>query len=258
MNSNKDNIIEKINNGDTFLGIEFGSTRIKAVLILSDGTPVAQGSHTWENRLENNIWTYHMDDIITGLQCCYRSLADNISDTYNTSLTHITALGVSAMMHGYLAFDSNDNLLVPFRTWRNTITKEAADILTGAFNFNIPERWSIAHLYQAILNHEEHINNISYITTLAGFIHYRLTGKNVLGIGDASGMFPVDSDTHEYDELMINIFNNLPNNTVLPDIRTLLPKILVAGDDAGVLTKEGALLLDPTGTLQPGCILCPP
>lgn len=258
MNSNKDNIIEKINNGDTFLGIEFGSTRIKAVLILSDGTPVAQGSHTWENRLENNIWTYHMDDIITGLQCCYRSLADNISYTYNTNLTHITALGVSAMMHGYLAFDSNDNLLVPFRTWRNTITKEAADILTEAFDFNIPERWSIAHLYQAVLNHEEHINNISYITTLAGFIHYRLTGKNVLGIGDASGMFPVDSDTHEYDERMINIFNNLPNTAALPDIRTLLPNILVAGDDAGILTKEGALLLDPTGMLQPGCILCPP
>lgn len=271
MHYNKELIIKNINDGETFLGIEFGSTRIKAVLILEDGTPVAQGSHIWENRLEHNIWTYHMDDIITGLQDCYQCLCKDILNKYNTQLTCLKGLGISAMMHGYLAFDKDDNLLVPFRTWRNTTTGEAANVLTNAFGFNIPERWSIAHLYQAVLNNEEHVNRIAYITTLAGFIHWQLTGRKVLGIGDASGMFPVDSDTLSYDKHMLDTFDNLINNTysqnnpasgttsdISWNIKQLLPDILVAGDDAGYLTKEGALLLDPSGILKPGCMLCPP
>lgn len=258
MKHNIDIIVQNINNGETFLGIEFGSTRIKAVLILPDGTTVAKGSHTWENRLENNIWTYRTDDITIGLQDCYRNLAKNVKDTYNTELTTLKGLGISAMMHGYLAFDSEDKLLVPFRTWRNTITGEAANILTDTFHFNIPERWSIAHLYQAILNHEKHVSNIDFITTLAGFIHWKLSGKKVLGIGDASGMFPINSATLEYDEHMLDLFDSLLNTQPYWHIRELLPKILLAGDDAGHLTADGALFLDPTGTLQPGCMLCPP
>lgn len=259
-----------INDGKAIIGIEFGSTRIKAVLIDEKGHVLAQGSHQWENQLVNNIWTYDTTSIWSGLQNCYKELAINVYNEYGITLTHIAALGFSGMMHGYMPFDNDGNLLVPFRTWRNTITEEAADKLTDAFSFNIPQRWSIAHLYQAILNNEAHISEISYFTTLAGYIHWKLTGEKVIGIGEASGMFPIDSKTHDYNETMLNKFDELlaVSQSASSDsasvsginwhIRDILPKVLTAGENAGLLTEEGALLLDPTGTLQPGCILCPP
>lgn len=259
-----------INDGKAILGIEFGSTRIKAVLIDEKGHVLAQGSHQWENQLVNNIWTYDAASIWSGLQDCYKELALNVHNEYGITLTHIAALGFSGMMHGYMPFDNDGQLLVPFRTWRNTITEEAADKLTDAFSFNIPQRWSIAHLYQAILNKEAHVSEISYFTTLAGYIHWKLTGEKVLGIGEASGMFPIDSKTHDYNEAMLNKFDELLASSQSANsgsasksgigwhIRDILPKVLTAGENAGTLTAEGALLLDPTGTLHPGCILCPP
>lgn len=251
-----------IDKGRSILGIEFGSTRIKAVLINNNGDVLAQGSHQWENQLINNIWTYSLDSIWSGLKDCYQNLITNVAEQYDTKLTHLAALGFSGMMHGYMAFNKDDELLVPFRTWRNTITEDAADKLTEAFTFNIPQRFSIAHLYQAILNNEPHVSEISYITTLAGFIHWKLTGEKVLGVGEASGMFPIDSEIKNYNEKMLHIFQKLAENQYskpLPwNIGQILPTVLCAGDTAGTLTKEGALLLDPTGTLQPGCPLCPP
>jgi sugar (pentulose or hexulose) kinase len=249
----------EIESGSTVLGIELGSTRIKAVLIGEDHTPIASGSYDWENRYENGVWTYRLEDVWTGLQESYRQLADEVREKFSTPLQTIGAIGFSAMMHGYLPFDEAGNLLTPFRTWRNTITGEAAEALTGLFQFNIPQRWSIAHLYQAILNKEAHVPQIHHLTTLAGYVHWRLTGQKVLGVGEASGMFPIDSTTHDYDARMIDLFNERLAAEGLPwKIEEILPGVLVAGEDAGVLTEEGARLLDPTGDLPAGIPLCPP
>ena len=248
-----------IESGKTGLGIEFGSTRIKAVLIGEDHTPIVSGSYEWENRYENVIWTYNLEDVWTGLQESYRKLSNEVFENYNTPLQTIGAIGFSGMMHGYMAFDKDGNLLVPFRTWRNTITGQAAEKLTDLFQFNIPQRWSIAHLYQAILNKEPHIKDISSLTTLAGYVHRKLTGQKVLGVGEASGMCPIESKTNNYDEYKIEQFNErLTAENIPSKLQDILPKVLVAGDAAGVLTEEGARLLDPTGQLQAGIPLCPP
>ena len=248
-----------ITEGKTALGIEFGSTRIKAVLTDLAGKPLASGSHEWENRYENGVWTYSLDDIWSGLRHCYSELAADVDHRYGVSLKTIGSIGLSAMMHGYMAFDKDDQLLVPFRTWRNTITEEAARRLTEEFDYNIPQRWSIAHLYQAILNKEEHVSRIAFLTTLAGYVHYVLTGKKVLGIGDASGMFPIDIHTGNYDSRMIARFHDLVKEEHLGwEIEQILPQVLTAGQQAGVLTPEGAKMLDESGTLQPGIMLCPP
>ena len=248
-----------IESGKTVLGIEFGSTRIKAVLIDKDHSPIASGSCEWENRYENGIWTYSLQDVWTGLQESFRSLSNEISKNYDASLQAIGAIGFSAMMHGYMAFNKDRNLLVPFRTWRNTTTGQAAKELTDLFQFNIPQRWSIAHLYQAILNKEPHIQEISYLTTLAGYVHWKLTGKKVLGVGEASGMFPIDSKANDYDVGMIELFNELLKAANISwKLQDILPKVLMAGDGAGALTEEGAILLDPTGQLQAGIPLCAP
>ncbi len=243
----------------TVLGIELGSTRIKAVLIGEDHRPIASGGYDWENRYENGVWTYDLEEVWTGLRESYRNLSEEVSAQYNTPLRTIGAIGFSAMMHGYLAFDKDGNLLVPFRTWRTTTTAQAASALTELFQFNVPHRWSIAHLYQAILNKESHINEICYQTTLAGYVHWKLTGEKVLGIGDASGMFPIDSKTHDYDANKIALFDErLKTENVSWKLSDILPKVLVAGESAGLLTAEGARLLDPTGQLQSGISLCPP
>lgn len=248
-----------IENGNTSLGIEFGSTRIKAILIDESFTPVASGSFTWENSLENGIWTYSLNEVKEGLQKAYASLKADIKNKYGVTLKKIGALGVSAMMHGYLAFDECGNLLVPFRTWRNTITGEASRELSELFAFNVPERWSVAHLGQAIINGEEHLKDIASFTTLAGYVHNLLTGVNVLGIGDASGMFPIDSTTLQYDEEMIKKFNLWAKERGFnKDVKKLLPPLLLAGEKAGYLTKEGAKLLDIDGDLESGVICAPP
>ncbi len=245
--------------GKSVLGIEFGSTRIKAVLVDENNTPIASGAHDWENRLENGIWTYTLEDIWTGLQDCYKKMTEDVQKQYGVAVEKLGAIGFSAMMHGYLAFDRAGELLVPFRTWRNTITQEASEALTEAFQFHIPQRWSIAHLYQAILNGEAHVPDVDFITTLDGYIHWQLTGEKVLGVGSASGMFPIDSDTKDYYASMIRKFDELVAPKGFPwKVADLLPKVLVAGDNAGTLTAEGAKKLDPTGTLQAGCPLCPP
>jgi sugar (pentulose or hexulose) kinase len=252
-------VITSIVSGKTALGIELGSTRIKAMLIGADHTPLASGSHEWENRYENGIWTYSLDDIWTGLQDSYRKLKSKVLEKYNAPLQTIGAIGLSAMMHGYMAFDKNGNLLVPFRTWRNTITGQAAEKLTALFQFIIPQRWSIAHLYQAILNHEPHVKDIHHITTLAGYVHWQLTGQKVLGVGEASGMFPIDSTTNEFDQRMIRQFNELLKaENISWTLQDILPKILVAGDDAGTLTAAGVKRIDLTGSLHEGSVLCPP
>lgn len=243
----------------TALGIEFGSTRIKAVLIGPEHTPLAQGDYTWENQLHNGIWTYPLEQVWQGLQSAYAALAADVQQKYGCTLTKVGCIGISAMMHGYLAFDANGELLVPFRTWRNTITGAAAEELTAAFGFNIPQRWSIAHLYQAILNKEEHVSEISYVLTLAGYIHYMLTGKRVLGVGEASGMFPIDSETGKFDAGMIAKFDELIKPCGFSwNLESVLPGVLNAGEAAGTLTEEGAKFIDPTGTLQAGIPVCPP
>jgi len=255
----RNDIQKRIENGKTVLGVEFGSTRIKAMLIGEDHAPIASGSYEWENRYENGIWTYHLEDVWTGLQESYRDLSTQVLEKYTTPLQIIGAIGFSAMMHGYLAFDNDGNLLVPFRTWRNTITGQAAEKLTDLFQFNIPQRWSIAHLYQALLNKEVHIIDINHLTTLAGYVHWKLTGQKVLGIGEASGMFPIDSKTNNYDERMLEQFNELlKTEDISWKLQDILPKVLVAGEAAGFLTEEGAKLLDPGGQLQAGVLLCPP
>ena len=243
----------------TALGIELGSTRIKAVLIDDNYSPVASGGHDWENRLENGIWTYHLDDVWKGVQGCFRNLADDVKNRYDITLSSVGAIGISAMMHGYLAFDKNGSLLVPFRTWRNTSTEKAAALLTEKFKFNIPQRWSIAHLYQAILNGESHVKYVDFMTTLAGFVHWKLTGEKVLGIDDASGMFPIDSKIKDYDAQMMNQFKELAKTHGLNiELNKIAPKVLCAGVNAGTLTEEGAKLLDPTGGLKAGIPFCPP
>lgn len=252
-------IKQMINSNRTTLGIELGSTRIKAVLIGEDHTPIATGGHTWENKLENGIWTYDLAEVWTGLQNCYRDLADKVRRQFNVTLTSVGAIGISGMMHGYLVFDKNGELLVPFRTWRNTITGEAAAILSKEFNFNIPQRWSVAHLYQSILSGEEHVKDIAYMTTLSGYVHWQLTGEKVLGVGDASGMFPVDSNLNAYNPRMLRQFEQLiAGKNYNWKLEEIMPKVLTAGDHAGYLSAEGAKLLDPTGTLQPGIPMCPP
>ena len=245
--------------GKTALGIELGSTRIKAVLIGEDYAPIAAGGFDWENRLENGIWTYRLDDVWAGLQGSFRKLVDDVQKRYGVALTKVGAMGVSAMMHGYLAFDRDGKLLVPFRTWRNTITEKAAAELTGKFQFNIPQRWSVAHLYQAILNKEAHVKDIDFITTLAGYVHWKLTGKKVLGLDDASGMFPVDSITNNYSSQMLKQFGELTvSHNFGWNLSGILPGVLSAGENAGALTEEGAKLLDPSGSLKAGIPLCPP
>lgn len=251
-----DKVKNTIEKGNTYLGIELGSTRIKAVLIDNNHSIIATGSYNWENKLENGIWTYSLDVVWTGLRNCYIDLVKDVQNKYNTALTTVGAIGISAMMHGYMAFDANDNLLVPFRTWRNTITGEASEKLTALFGFNIPQRWSIAHLYQAIINCEEHVDKIYYLTTLSGYIHRQLTGKKVLGIGDASGMFPINDNTCQFDKAMLEKFNQISSQSW--EIENILPKILFAGENAGTLSEAGAKLLDSTGKLQAGVPMCPP
>ena len=248
MGRSAEEIKKDIESGNTALGIEFGSTRIKAVL--TDGTtaPIAQGSYEWENRLENGIWTYSLEDIWKGLKDCYADLAADVKNQYGLTLKRVGAMGVSAMMHGYMAFDADGKLLVPFRTWRNTMTAEAARRLTDLFNYNIPQRWSIAHLYQAVINGEEHVSRVHFLTTLAGYVHWKLTGKQVLGVGDASGMFPIDPATGQYDAEMLDKFEEMMVPKGYPwKLRDLLPEVLSAGDEAGTLTEEGAKLLDESG-----------
>lgn len=256
---NKEMIKSMIENGKTVLGLEFGSTRIKAVLVDESHTPIASGDHEWENRLENGYWTYSLDDIWKGLQDSYQKLAKDVLEKYDTELTTIGAIGFSAMMHGYMAFDKEGTLLVPFRTWRNSTTGPAAKALTELFNYNIPLRWSISHLYQAILNGEEHVPSLSYVTTLSGYIHWQLTGNRVLGVGDASGMFPINPQTKDYDEEMVQKFDSLiAEKNYSWKLRDIFPKVLVAGEHAGVLTEEGAKLLDVSGKLKGGIPLCAP
>lgn len=248
-----------IEQGKAILGIEFGSTRIKAVLIDEDNKPIAQGSHEWENQLVDGLWTYSIEAIWTGLQDCYTDLRANVNKNYGIEITNLAAIGISAMMHGYMPFDSKQEILVPFRTWRNTNTAEAAAALSDLFIFNIPLRWSISHLYQAILNGEPHVKDIDYLTTLAGYIHWQLTGKRVLGIGDASGMIPIDSETNDYSAEMVDKFNRLIQPQGYPwTLLNIMPEVLLAGADAGSLTAEGASRLDISGNLRPGIPFCPP
>ncbi len=250
---------QTIISGKANLGIEFGSTRIKAVLIDENGKCLAQGSHTWENQLVDGLWTYSLDAIWGGLQDCYAELRKDVVSRYGVEIENLAAIGISAMMHGYMAFNDKGDLLVPFRTWRNTNTEKAATELSALFNFNIPLRWSISHLYEAILDREEHVKDISFFTTLAGYIHWQLTGNKVLGIGDASGMIPIDSETMQYNAEMVQKFNALESvkgyGISLLDI---LPAILSAGENAGCLTAEGAAKLDVSGNLKPGVPFCPP
>lgn len=252
-------IKEKIELGKTSLGIEFGSTRIKAVLTDCDANPIASGSHNWENRFENGVWTYTLEDIHSGLHDCYNNLKKDVFEKYGVKLTTVGSIGISAMMHGYMPFDSEGNLLVPFRTWRNTMTAQASAELTELFSFNIPQRWSVSHLRQAMLNKEEHLNKLSRLMTLAVYIHSKLTGEFVAGIGEASGMFPIDCETKDYREDMIEKFDALTKEDGYGFcVRSVLPKVLVAGESAGTLTKEGALFLDESGDLCAGIPLCAP
>lgn len=246
-------------NGKTALGIELGSTRIKAVLVDFKGQVLAVGIYDWENSLVDNIWTYSLEEIHTGVRKCYSSLREAVEKKYGVILQNIGAVGVSAMMHGYMALDKNGKQLAPFQTWRNTNTQKAADELTELFQFNIPLRWTVAHLYQRILDREEHVEQLAYVSTLSGYIHWKLTGEKVIGIGDASGMFPIDSDIHDYDADMVDKFNTL----IRPygyswKMEDVFPKVLVAGESAGVLTEEGVAFLDETGSLRAGIPLCPP
>ena len=252
-------ILASIENGTTSLGIEFGSTRIKAVLTAEDNSPIASGSHDWENRLEDGIWTYTLEDIWTGLQDSYAKMAEDVKEKYGVVLKKTGAVGFSAMMHGYMVFDAEGTLLVPFRTWRNTITEEASEKLTKLLSYHIPQRWSIAHLYQAMLNGEEHVKNIAFQTTLAGYIHWKLTGEKVLGIGEASGMFPIDCEAKDWDEKRVKIFDEEAKKKGYSfTLHDIFPKVLVAGENAGTLTAEGARLLDTDGELEAGIPVCPP
>ena len=262
---------QTIESGKAILGIEFGSTRIKAVLIDQENKPIAQGSHEWENQLVDGLWTYSTEAIWYGVEDCYADLRRNVKREYDCEIEQLASIGISAMMHGYMAFGPNgkatrwapasesEKILAPFRTWRNTNTGKAAAELSKLFNYNIPLRWSISHLYQAILNGEEHVKDITYLTTLAGYIHWRLTDKKVLGIGDASGMIPVDPNTKTYNAEMVRKFNELVAPYGFPwKLEDILPECLVAGQDAGVLTEHGAQRLDVSGHLKGGCPLCPP
>ena len=250
------NIIEE---GQAILGLELGSTRIKAVLIGKKGEILETGGYNWENQLIDGIWTYQLSEVWSGIQKCYQNLLENVAMTYNVKIKRIKSIGISAMMHGYLPFDKKGEQLAEFRTWRNNITEEAADILTEKLNYNIPQRWSIAHLYQSILNQEKHVEKIDYLTTLSGYVHWMLTGRKVLGIGDASGMFPIDIEKKDFNQEMLCQFDQLIAAKEFNwKLKQILPKILVAGENAGVLTEKGALLLDTSGMLQAGAKMCPP
>jgi sugar (pentulose or hexulose) kinase len=252
-------IVSIIKNGETVLGIELGSTRIKSVLIGEDYSPLASGGFDWENSRTDGIWSYPLEQIREGLQACYADLSRDVQDRYGVNLSRIKAMGFSAMMHGYMAFDSKSNQLTPFRTWRNNITGPASEELTDLFNYPIPQRWSIAHLYQAVLNNEEHVKDIDFMTTLAGYIHWKLTGQKVIGIGDASGMFPIDLKTKDFDMNMCSLFDNhIKGKNFSWQLKEILPEVMCAGEDGGVLTDEGALFLDPSGTLNAGVSVCPP
>lgn len=253
------NTADYIKAGKASIGIEFGSTRIKAVLIGEDFSAAAAGAYDWENSLIDGVWTYSLDEIREGLKGCFGALMADVREKYGVTLESAASVGISAMMHGYLAFDENDGLLVPFRTWRNTMTETAADILTEKLGFNIPQRWSIAHLYQAILNGEEHVSQIRFVTTLAGYVHWLLTGRKVIGIGDGSGMFPIDVKNGSYNSVMAEKFEQLTEGTAFTQrLSDVLPEIVPVGECAGTLTESGALLLDPTGTFKAGARLCPP
>ncbi|MCM1051383.1 MAG: FGGY-family carbohydrate kinase [Paenibacillus sp.] len=248
-----------IEHGKAILGIEFGSTRIKAVLVDEDNRPIAQGVHDWENQLVDGLWTYSTEAIWYGLQDCYAHLRENVRKEYDTEIESLAAIGISAMMHGYMPFDDKAEILVPFRTWRNTNTGRAAEELSKLFNYNIPLRWSISHLYQAILDKEPHVKDITYLTTLAGYIHWQLTGEKVLGIGDASGMLPIDPETKDYSAPMVQKFDALVAPQSFPwKLEDIMPRVLVAGADAGYLTEEGARRLDVSGHLKAGIPFCPP
>ncbi len=250
-------MVNQIKEGKTSIGIEFGSTRIKAVLIGDDFTVAASGAYDWENSFIDGVWTYSLDEVKAGLQGAFFALADDVKSKYGIAVEKVASIGISAMMHGYLAFDENDKLLVPFRTWRNTMTEQSADAVTEAFGFNIPQRWSIAHLYQAVLNGEEHVSKIRFVTTLAGYVHWLLTGEKVIGIGDGSGMFPIKNGNYNAD--MMNKFEALTADTAFTQkLADVFPKIVPVGECAGKLTESGALLLDPTGTLKAGIPFCAP
>ncbi|MEI2362320.1 xylulokinase [Priestia megaterium] len=259
MKTTQESIKQAIAKGKTSLGIELGSTRIKAVLIDENFETVASGSYEWENLLEDGFWTYNLLDIITGLQSAYREMKQEVERSYGITIRTVGSIGVSAMMHGYMAFDKTGELLVPFRTWRNATTSAAAKELTEHFQFNIPERWSIAHLYQAIINQEKHLPRIDYMTTLAGYIHWLLTGSKALGIGDASGMFPIDERTQNYSEDMMKQFDELISYKGYPwQLSDILPAVHTSGEQAGTLTAVGASILDQSKNLQPGIPFCPP
>ncbi len=243
-----------IESGKAAMGIEFGSTRIKAVLIDDKFQVIAQGAHDWENQLVDGVWSYSLEAIETGIRDAYAKCAAEVEAKYGTKLTQLKALGISGMMHGYLPFDAKGELLVPFRTWRNVMTGEAAAELSDLFKFNIPQRWSIAHYYQAILKKEAHVSQVAYLTTLAGYVHYRLAHENVMGVGEASGMFPIDPETGDYNAGMLEKFDAKVGGS----LKAKLPKVLKAGEKAGTLTDEGAKWLDPTGTLQAGAVMAPP
>ena len=248
-----------IETGKAILGIELGSTRIKAVLIDQENKPIAQGSHTWENQLVDGLWTYSIEAIWSGLQDCYADLRANVKNLYGVEIETLAAIGVSAMMHGYMPFNEKEEILVPFRTWRNTNTGPAAAALSELFVYNIPLRWSISHLYQAILNNEAHVKDIDFLTTLAGYVHWQLTGEKVLGIGDASGMLPIDPATNNYSAEMVAKFNNLiASKEYSWKLEDILPKVLSAGENAGFLTQEGSKKLDASGHLKAGIPVCPP
>ncbi|MBR5614645.1 MAG: ATPase [Clostridia bacterium] len=248
-----------IEQGNIYIGIEFGSTRIKAVMTDANGSVLASGGKNWENRLENGMWIYTPEQIHNGLQECYADLLTDVKAKYNTVIKKVKSFGISGMMHGYIALDKDKNILAPFRTWRNNITAKEAAFLTDIFDFNIPQRWSIAHLCQTVWNKESHLKDVDYLTTLAGYIHYLLTGEKVLGICEASGMFPIDPKTHSFNSQMMAKFNNVMKENNCPLLlENILPKVLCAGEVAGTLTKEGAAFMDASGNLEPGAVFCPP
>ncbi len=251
--------IDVIRSGGAVLGIELGSTRIKASLVAPDTTPLASGSHTWENQHKHGVWTYDMADVWRGLAACYASLVEDVSSRYRVELQRVGALGISGMMHGYVALDGEGQLLVPFRTWRNNITGQACAELTPLLDFAVPQRWSIAHLYQSILDGQPHVPRIARLTTLAGYVHANLTGEHRMGVGEASGMFPIDPRTGDWDAARLAKFDELVRSRELGwKLRDILPDVLPAGERAGKLTADGAKLIDPTGSLTPGIPLCPP
>lgn len=255
----ENNFTEIIENGEAVLGIEFGSTRIKAVLSDVSGNVLAVGGFDWENHYEGGYWTYPLEEVWDGLAKCYTDLSNNVKEKYGTVIKNLKAFGISAMMHGYLPFDANGNQLAEFRTWRNSTTAQSAEKLTNLFQYNIPQRWSIAHLYQAILNNEEHVKDISFLSTLATYVHWKLTGKKVAGVGEASGMFPINISTKNYDKNFLGKFSDLISEYEFPwKLEKILPEVLVAGQNAGSLTEEGAKLIDVSGNLCAGAIACPP